>query len=103
MIPPQSQDVILTAVGLTSAVRYAIRQVRAGRWRLAIRFLRQELADLAAQARRGQWSTIRRFNGWVAEPSNVGPGTAAYLTGCGLTRRRALRDLHRHQNRNSRR
>jgi hypothetical protein len=95
----------VTPAGMTSALHYAARQLRRGGWRarwrrrLAWQALADELGLLLRQAWHREWDTIRRFNGWVAAPKDVGAGTAAYLTGRGLTRRRAIRDLHRRRNR----
>lgn len=95
MTNPQEQEFVVVPFGLTAAWLFAWKQIRARRWNLAWRTLREELGLVAGQVRNREWHSLRRYHGWVAEPANLGPGTAYLVAGYGLTRRRAIAALER--------
>jgi len=89
-------DIDIYAVGWLKTFRSAWRCLTlpelAGHRRNAWRELRRGWRYMAYQARRRNWRAVKNcFNGYLAEHRHLGT-----RCGTGWTKRRALRDLHRH-------
>jgi len=95
---PPGGEVDVYPVGVLDDLLFAYRAIRLGRFREGYRKLRSSARYAIGHARAGNWRSVRNsFNGYLAEPRDWPDG----LKGCGSgwTKRRALRSLRRHYER----